>query len=119
VTVVDELTSRISGVSKSKTVANIVETSLKKKQNDVTSDSTTATGFRKVSTELLLKNTIDELKFLFLAKRDCLVGFFTTSGAKSMRTWRVITALESFGWPKEGHSKATINLIFWAGITCH
>jgi hypothetical protein len=119
VTVVDELTGRISGISKSETVANIVETSLKEEQNNVPGDSTTATGFRKVSTELLLKDTVDELKFLFLAKSDCVVGLFATSGAESMRTWRVVTAFESFRWPKEGHSKATINLIFWAGITCH
>jgi hypothetical protein len=116
---VDELTSRISRISKSETVANIVETSLEKKQNDVPCNSTTTASLSKVSTELFLKDPVNELKFLLFAKSDCIVGLFTTSGAKSMRTWRVITALESFRWPKEGHSKTTINLIFWAGITCH
>ena len=58
-------------------------------------------------------------KLLLLAKSDRVVGLLATSGAEAVGTRRVVTALESLRWPKEGHTKAAVNLIFWAGITCH
>jgi hypothetical protein len=119
VTVVNELTSRIPGVSETEAVANIVETGLKKEEHDVTGNTAATASFCEVSTELLLKNTIDELKLLLLAESDCIVGLLATSGAESVRTWRVVAALESFGRPKKRDSEATIHFIFWAGITCH
>ena len=119
VAVIDHLACGLAGIAEACAVADVIETALKKLEQDDTSDATAAGCFLIVSAELLLEDAVLETELLFFTKSDGVLRLLLTACADAVLAWWEIAALQRFGRAEKGYAEAAGDFGAGTCVTCH
>lgn len=112
-----QLTCACTGVSKAKTVNQVVQTAFEQEHEVFARDTLELLSFGEQSAELLLAQTVHVTEFLFFQKLHSVVTYF--SALVSAVLTRRERAFQVFACTAKGNAQTAAEFEFRSGVTCH